>query len=386
MSQSIDAELSVDVIVVGGGISGASIAYELAEHHTVALLERESTLAFHTTGRSAATFIENYGNPVIRMLTAAGRDFFTAPREGFDGPLTKPLSLLIIADEAHEEALRTLYQRDSHQQSHTELLDGAAAEQINPLLRPGHTRVAVLDHTPMELDVHGLHQGYVRGLRRRGGTIVKSAGIVSGTRSHNRWALHDSAGRTFQASTVVNAAGAWCDDLAQALGARPVGIQPLRRTAFMVPAPQEASGGSLPMTLDASDTFYFKPDGAQFLCSPADETLQQPGDPRPDELEIARAIEMINTATTLDIRTVNSAWAGLRSFTADRTPVVGEDPDVEGFFWCAAQGGFGIQMAPTLARVGAALATGNPIPGDLATRGLTSAMLAPDRDSLRTHP
>ncbi len=365
-------------------MSGASIAYELAEHHTVALLERESTLAFHTTGRSAATFVENYGDPVIRMLTSASRDFFTSPREGFDGPLATPLPLLVIADDAHADALRELHQTDPQQGTPTELVDGAVAEEINPLLRPGHTRLAVVDLAPMELDVHGLHQGYVRGVRQRGGTIVKSAGIVSATRRHNRWTLRDSSGRTFEASTVVNAAGAWCDELAQVLGARPVGIQPLRRTAFMVSAPQDGSIGSLPMTLDASDTFYFKPDGAQFLCSPADETLQQPGDPRPDELEIARAIGMINEATTLGIRTVNSAWAGLRSFTADRTPVVGADPDIDGFFWYAAQGGYGIQMAPALSRVGAALATDHPVPGDLATRGLTGAMLSPDRAALRT--
>ncbi|TEA06646.1 NAD(P)/FAD-dependent oxidoreductase [Mycobacteroides salmoniphilum] len=386
MSQSIDTELSVDIIVVGGGMSGASIAYELAEHHTVALLERESTLAFHTTGRSAATFIENYGNPIIRMLTAASRDFFTDPREGFEAPLATSLPLLVIADDAHADMLREFHREATRQGCLTELVDGAVAEQINPYLRPGHIRAAAVDLTPMELDVHGLHQGYVRGFRRRGGIIVKSAPIVSSTRRQDRWVLRDSSGRAFDAATVVNAAGAWCDELAHTMGARPVGIRPLRRTAFMVSAPQEKVTGSLPMTLDASDSFYFKPDGAQFLCSPADETLQPPGDPRPDELEMARAIGMINEATTLGIRSVNSAWAGLRSFTVDRTPVVGEDPDVDGFFWYAGQGGYGIQMAPALARVGAALATGNPLPDELATRGLTPSMLAPNRDSLPAHP
>ncbi|ALR13656.1 FAD-dependent oxidoreductase [Mycobacteroides saopaulense] len=384
MSHSIETEFSVDVIVVGGGMSGASIAYEIAQHRTVALLERESTLAFHTTGRSAATFIENYGNPVIRMLTAASRDFFTDPHDGFDAPLATSLPLLIIADEAHADSLRELHGQARQQGCHTELVEGVVAEEINPYLRPGYTQLATVDLTPMELDVHGLHQGYVRGLRRRGGTIVKSAGIVSGTRRQGRWVLHDASRRAFQATTVVNAAGAWCDELAHVMGAHPVGIQPLRRTAFMVSAPPDSSAGSLPMTLDAADDFYFKPDGAQFLCSPADETPQPPGDPRPDELEMARAIGMINEATTLGIRNVNSAWAGLRSFTADRTPVVGEDPDLEGFFWYAAQGGYGIQMAPALARAGAALATGGPMPSDLAARGLAAAMLAPDRQALRT--
>ncbi|CPS34746.1 NAD(P)/FAD-dependent oxidoreductase [Mycobacteroides abscessus] len=384
MSHPTETELSVDVIVVGGGMSGASVAYEIADHRTVALLERESTLAFHTTGRSAATFIENYGNPVIRMLTAGSRDFFTDPPEGFDPPLATSLPLLTIADSAHTDALRESHHQAALLGCDTELVDGAVAEEINPYLRPGYTQLATVDLTPMELDVHGLHQGYVRGLRRRGGTIVKSAGIVSGARRHGRWALQDSSGRVFEAATVINAAGAWCDELARLLGARPVGIQPLRRTAFMASAPRPNATGSLPMTLDASDAFYFKPDGAQFLCSPADETPQPPGDPRPDELEMARAIGMINEATTLGIRSVNSAWAGLRSFTADRTPVVGADPGVEDFFWYAAQGGYGIQMAPALARTGAALATGAALPDDLAARGLTAAMLAPGRDSLHT--
>lgn len=385
MSHPIETKLSVDVIVIGGGMSGASIAYELAQHRTVALLERESTLAFHTTGRSAATFIENYGNPVIRMLTAASRDFFTDPCEGFDAPLATSLPLLIIADAAHTEALREAHHQTAALGSNTELIDGAVAGEINPYLRPGYTQLATIDLSPMELDVHGLHQGYVRGLRGRGGTIVKSAGITRATRRRSRWVLQDSSDRVFEAGTVVNAAGAWCDELAQLFGARPVGIQPLRRTAFMATAPHPDAHGSLPMTLDASDAFYFKPDGAQFLCSPADETPQAPGDPRPDELEMARAIGMINEATTLGIWSVNSAWAGLRSFTVDRTPVVGADPGAEGFFWYAAQGGYGIQMAPALARVGAALAMNAPMPDDLAIRGLTAEVLAPGRDSLRMH-
>ncbi|MFD4183637.1 NAD(P)/FAD-dependent oxidoreductase [Rhodococcus sp. NPDC058514] len=375
------SEATFDTIVIGGGMAGISIAHELAEQQSVALIEQESALAYHTTGRSAAAFLESYGNKAIRMLTAASRDFFVDPVGNFDGPLTTPLSLLIIADEHETDTLRALHRDVSERGQHIELVDGPTAEALNPVLRPGYTQLAVIDSGALELDVHAIHQGYVRGFRRRGGTIVKSSRIVSGRREKQTWVLQASDGGTFRAPTVVNAAGAWGDELALALGARPVGIQPLRRTAFMVPTQHECAG-QIPITMQASENFYFKPDGAQFLCSPADETFQEPGDARPDELEIARAIEMLNEATTLDIRRVSSSWAGLRSFTADRTPAVGPDPDLEGLFWFVGQGGYGIQMAPALARMGAAVTSGGPIPPDLVELGLTEEMLARDREAL----
>jgi D-arginine dehydrogenase len=375
------SQMVFDTIVIGGGMAGVSVAHELADQQSVAILEKESALAYHTTGRSAAVFLESYGNRAIRMLTAASRDFFTDPVGEFDAPIAAPLQLLLVAAEAEADVLGALHQEISRGESTTELVDSATAEELNPVLRPGYTHLAMIDSGALELDVHALHQGYVRGFRHRGGTIITSSGIVSGRRKKSTWVLQDSSGRIFRASTVVNAAGAWCDEVAIALGARPVGIQPLRRTAFMVPV-QRQHAGKLPITMQASEDFYFKPDRAQFLCSPADETLQEPGDARPDELEIARAIERINEATTLDIRRVNSAWAGLRSFTADRTPVVGFDPDLENLFWYVGQGGYGIQVAPALARVGGALAMGEKVPDDLTTIGLTTEMLGRNRDAL----
>jgi D-arginine dehydrogenase len=179
---------------------------------------------------------------------------------------------------------------------------------------------------------------------------------------------------------VVNAAGAWADRVGLRFGASGIGLRALRRTAFMVEAPP---GARAPMIADIDDAFYVKPDAGKLLCSPADETVQEPGDARPDELEIARAIDVINEVTTLDVSHVRSAWAGLRNFVADRTPVVGYDPTVEGFFWFAAQGGYGIQTAPALARTGAALVRGEPIPPDVAARGLLAPALAPDRSALQ---
>ena len=372
-----------DVIVVGGGMAGISIAYELSAQNSVAVVEMESTLAFHSTGRSAASFLESYGNRTVRMLTAGSREFFEDKDAQFDTPVATPLELLMIADGSEVDGLRALHGEVSALSDGIELLDEQEARTLNPTLRPGYTQLAMIDRTAMELDVHALHQWYLRGFRKRGGEVFRSAGIVDGRRTGSSWVLHDNSGETYSAATVVNAAGAWCDQVAQALGAPPVGITPLRRTAFMVPAPAPSHHDApLPITMGASENFYFKPDGAQFLCSPADESLQTPGDARPDELEIARAIELINEASILDIRTVASSWAGLRSFVADRTPVVGADPAAEGFFWYAGQGGYGIQMAPALARLGAALATDGVIPPDLARLGVTAEMVAPGRPAL----
>ncbi|AUH67413.1 MULTISPECIES: NAD(P)/FAD-dependent oxidoreductase [Gordonia] len=375
-----------DTIVVGGGIAGVSIAYELAAHRSVALVERESTLAYHTTGRSAATFLESYGNATVRALTRASRDFFVAPPDIVDGPLVAELPLLIVAEETEVDGLRALYETVSPRSQTIELVDGNAAEQLNPMLRSGYTDLAMVDYGSLELDVHGLHQGFLRGLRRRGGTVLKSAGIVEARRERSSWVLRDAAGDELRARTVVNAAGAWCDEVAGMFGAAPIGIAPLRRTAFMVPDPRETPARSIAarrtMTMSASEDFYFKPDGAGFLCSPAEETPQPPSDAKPDDLEIARAIERLNEATLLAVRSVSTSWAGLRSFTADRTPVVGPDPAVDGLFWFAGQGGYGIQMAPALARAGASLALTDDLPADLADFGITAASLAPGRSAL----
>jgi D-arginine dehydrogenase len=228
----------------------------------------------------------------------------------------------------------------------------------------------------MEIDVHGLHQGYLAGLRARGGARAASARVVSAAREHDVWTIGFADGRTVGAPIVVDAAGAWADLLAASFGAAPVGLRALRRTAFMVDAPADALA---PMIADIDDAFYVKPEAGRMLCSPADETPQEPSDARPDEIEIARALDVINEVTRLGARHVRSAWAGLRNFVADRNPVVGFDASVEGFFWFAAQGGYGIQTAPALARTGAAMLRGEPIPPDITERGLTPQALSPAR-------
>src|SRR5271155_2061803 len=266
-----------DALVIGGGIGGVSLAFELASDRTVCLVEAESTLAFHTTGRSAATLIETYGNLPIRALTTAGRRFFTEPSDMFEAPLASPRGELHVATPGDSDTARQLFNEVRALTPTAELIDGAAAENLNPLLRPGYAETAVFEPDALDLDVSELHQGYVRGILQRGGHIVRSARVASAHRRGSLWEVTDGESRRYTAPLVVNAAGAWCDDVARFFGAEPVGIQPLRRTIFTVPALDE-TGESMPWMIDVGRSFYVKPERFQYLCSPGDETWQLPGD------------------------------------------------------------------------------------------------------------
>lgn len=371
-----------DALVIGGGIGGVSIAYELAADRTVCLVESEPTLAFHTTGRSAATFIETYGNLQIRALTSAGRRDFVEPNEMFDAQLASLRGVLHIASESHADAAQELFDEVRTLSPSAELVDGDVAERLNPLLRPGYAVKAVFEPDALDLDVGALHQGYVRGLLSRGGSIVRSARVVSAERQGISWVVTDSSARRYSTPLVIDAAGAWCDDVAIRFNVEPISIRPLRRTIFTVPPINEA-GGQLPLTEDIGRSFYLKPENFQYLCSPGDETLQSPGDAKPDQLDVARGLEMINSATIIDAKHVRTSWAGLRSFVRDRTPVVGFDDSKDGFFWMAAQGGYGIQIAPSLARFAASVVRGETADVDLIKRGFDPAALRPAR--LRRH-
>lgn len=368
-----------EVLVIGGGIAGASLAFELAPHVDVCLLDMESAFDIHSTGRSAAVFIESYGNKPIRALTTASRDVFTSTATSSGEPTGTPLPLLHIARPDSVDALREFHAEIAPRHPEVRLLTPDEAVTVNPLVRREQTALAMLEPEVLALDVNTIHHNHLRGIRARGGSTETNARIVAAEKRNDRWQLRTSRGVDYSADIVVNAAGAWSDSIADVLGVARIGLTPMRRTAFMVDAPDSVRGRSLPMTLDANERFYLKSDGAQLLCSPADETPVESGSPRPDELEIARAIDDIGEMLDLPIRHVRHSWAGLRSFVSDRTPVVGFDPSVDGVFWCAAQGGYGIQTSPALARVGAALLRGNQIPADIADLGLTAEELSPAR-------
>ena len=341
----------MDVIVIGGGISGLAIAYELAADREVLLLEAERSLGLHTTGRSAATWIGSYGPPVVRELTTASRDHLIDPPFDIDGPVASPMSCLWLGVNGRDAEVHRLVAETA-----AELVDGAEAERLCPVLRPGYIAVAAWDETALDLDVMGLHHAYARAFRARGGTVATSARVASALRDAGEWVVTTTSGDVFRADVVVNASGAWGDVVGSLFGAERLRLEPRRRTLFQSPTTVPLEG--VPFTAGIDDGFYFKAEGGAVLCSPQDATLHEPGDPKPDELEIARAIEAVNDVTTLGLRSVRTAWAGLRTFAPDGNPVTRWDEKADGFFWYVGQAGYGIQMAPALAQHAAALIRG----------------------------
>lgn len=368
-----------DVAVIGGGIAGASAAYELSEHGDVVVLEREATCGHHATGRSAAVFTECYGDAVVRRLAIASRRFLSEPPDHFaDGPLLTERPLLFVGTDRQRRSLAAALDDFRSMVPSVRRVGADEAAEMCPVLDTAAITGGVLEPHARDLDVHGLHLGYQVAFRRRGGVIRTAAEVTSLRRRGAGWVV-TTADSDYLVDTVVNAAGAWCDAVAEMGGVSPVGLVPKRRTAFTFRPPEGMTHRAWPMVIDVEEHWYFKPEGAHLLASPADETPMEPCDVRHDEADVALAIQRIEAVTTLSIRTVDHAWAGLRSFVADHRPVNGWAPDAPGFYWLAGQGGFGIKTAPAMARIAAGLISGNGLPDDLAGSGLTAADLGPLR-------
>ncbi|GAB2638336.1 FAD-dependent oxidoreductase [Gordonia jinhuaensis] len=368
-----------DVLVIGGGIAGVSLAYRLAADRTVRLIEREPTLAYHTTGRSAALYLESFGNAPIRALTVASKPFLTDPPEGFDRPILTRRGSIDIAGLGRGDAVRALYEDTRVLNESATLITPEQAGDLIPFLRADRVEAAMYDPDAADIDVHALHQGFVRGAKAAGAVIETGFGVVDLSHSGDLWTATDGNGNRRSAPVVVDAAGAWADVIGDLAGATTIGLMPLRRTAFMLPAPTGLDLRDIPTVSDVDETFYVKPETAQLLCSPADETPSEPVDAKPEDLDIAKALEAIGEYTTLDTRRVLTPWAGLRSFVADRTPVIGYDENADGFFWCAGQGGYGIQTCAALSDVAAALVRGDALPDYVTDKGLDAAALSPQR-------
>lgn len=353
--------MNADYIVIGAGIAGASVAFELSKHASVIVLEGEAQPGFHATGRSAALFSEIYGNETVRALSRASREFLVSPPTGFvEHPLLKPRGSLYLANDA-ECAIFDQLQAAPDVQRLTRSLTPAQAQQLVPILKPEWTRRAMFEEGSQDVDVHALHQGYLRAMKERGAKLVCSSLVASIERTGNVWRVVAGDGQ-FSAPVVINAAGAWADEVAAMAGLPRIGIEPRRRTALLVDPPAGVDVERWPMVLDVADTFYFKPDAGKLLLSPADETPWVPSDVQPDDLDVAIAVDRVEQATTMTIAHVRHQWAGLRTFVSDRSPVIGFDPAAEGFFWLAAQGGYGIQSAPGCSRLASALALRAPVP------------------------
>lgn len=367
-----------DFAVIGAGIAGASAAAELATQASVLLLEMESQPGYHTTGRSAAVLAPGYGPQPIRALTRASVPFFHTPPSGFcETSLLSPRDVIMIARPDQQDTLdRELAKLSGETQ--VERLDAQGLKQRHALLRDGYGAGGMLDRSGHDIDVHALHQGYLRLFRERGGNLINKAGVTGFSRVKNTWQLHMN-NESQQAAVVVNAAGAWADQIGALAGAEAIGLVPKRRTALIVDAPDGVDVEALPIVVDIDEQFYMKPDAGRLLISPANEDPMSPCDVQPDEMDIAHCVDRIERAFDLQVRRIANKWAGLRSFVADKAPVAGFSARAPGFFWLAGQGGYGIQSAPALSRLAAALATGHSVPGDILDQGLDPASLSPER-------
>ncbi len=347
-----------DVLVVGGGIAGMGAAAALAEGGaTVLLAERETTLTHHTTGRSAALWIRDYGGAAIRDLAVASRTELE--------PFLSPRAMLIVARHDQLDRLDHHHREAVAAGSPASRLTTAEAVKVAPLLRPEVIAGAVQHHGAADIDVAALHEDLRRRARRSGARIETTWPVLAAEHTAGgRWRVR-TAQLTIDAGAVLNAAGAWGDEVAASAGVVTIGLQPLRRTIFTVAGAAHTEGSAQwPAVIDVDEQWYVKPEGEQFLCSPADETPTPPCDARPEELDVALGIERVNRHTTLNVRAIRTSWAGLRTFSPDRNLIIGPDPAHPGWHWLVGQGGYGIQTAPAAGRLAAALITGQTPPLD----------------------
>lgn len=367
--------VTADIIIIGGGIAGVSAAAELAATARVIVLERESQSGYHATGRSAAFFVISYGNAAVRAVTAASEPFYRSPPQGFtDVPLLRPRPCIFFGRPDQRGALLAL-------QAEVPTLRKLSVEQVRqevPIVLPDYLEGGLMDETGGDLDVDAILQGFLRCLRGSGGKLYTQREVQGLSRTGGLWTV-TSGDETFAAPVLVNAAGAWVDEIAQMAGLEPLGLQPKRRTAMLLDAPEGRDIGNWPLMVNVEEEFYFKPDAGALLLSPADETPSPPCDARPEEMDVALAVDRFETATGLEVPRVTHRWAGLRTFAPDKTFVVGFDPRTEGFFWLAGQGGYGVQTSPGMARLAESLITGSSSPGPEGIKQGLIEQLAPGR-------
>ena len=369
------------MLIIGAGIAGASLAWRLARAgRPVVLIERDPQPGMHSTGRSAAMFMESYGPPGVRALTRASRDFYLHPPAGFaEAPLLSPRHALFVATAGQQAALARMQADLAASGTTMVLLNSELLAQAAPALKPDLFQNALLDEQGYDMDVHALLQGFLRGARQAGARLLTGVWPLRAAHDGQRWRVALSDGNELVAHTVVNAAGAWADELAALFGAAPIGLQPRRRSAFTFRAPEGVDIGGWPMVADVDEAWYFKPDAGQLLGSPANADPVPPHDVQPEEFDIALGIHLIQEATSLRIERPTATWAGLRSFVADGDLVIGFDDACPGFFWLAAQGGYGIQSAAGASLLAASLIAGQPLPAELAAHGVEPRVVSPLR-------
>ena len=335
-----------DVIIVGGGIAGASLGAEIAGRRRTLIIEAESDCGYHATGRSAAFYLESYGGAEVARLTVASRDFLDSPpREFADHGFLRQRGDLHLTRDALP---------DLPPQVETRIVERAELERVMPGIRPQWRR-ALFEPGCADIDVAALHGAFLRAFRRNGGEVRTGSRLQSASRRSGAWDVILENGTALRCAILVNAAGAWADTVALACSVAPLGIAPKRRTMVQLRVGQSGLR-NLPLVDDAGGTFYFKGEGDRTVwLSPHDEIATDPCDAAPEEIDVATAIDRFQDVVDWPVERVERSWAGLRSFAADRLPVYGFDSGAERFFWCAGQGGFGIQTSPAAAKLSAAL-------------------------------
>jgi D-arginine dehydrogenase len=362
-----------DILVIGGGIAGLSAAAELAKVARVTVLEAEDQIGFHSSGRSATMLHYALGDALVRALTLASRPFFDCPPDGFTNvPLGRRMPVLIHAREDEREALEAL-EAELSLFATLERLNHDEVHALCPLLRDD-ARHGIADRDGVRLDPHALLQGNLGWLRHHGGALMTGARAAAIDREAGVWSVTTESGDAFGAPVLVNAAGAWADRIAALAGVSPIGLEPKRRTIITFDAPPGTNLEPLPFAKTVGDELYFAPESGRLFASPMDEVPSDPCDAQPDEYEIALAAHRMEERTTVEVKSIHSRWAGLRTFTPDRRPAVGFAPDADGFFWLAGQGGFGLQTSPAMARIAASLILGTEWPvKDVGAEALSPA-------------
>lgn len=374
-----------DYLIIGAGIAGASVAARLAEHGSVIVLERESQPGYHATGRSAATWEPSYGNHQVLKLIRASGDFLRNPPAGYgEGEsFLSPRGVMAIFRADQKDAMDQQYEDIRPTSPDLRVLSQSETLERVPILNPGYVAASLYSDMAQDIDVHGLHQGYLQVMKTHGGVLCTNAEVVAITHlsSGGDWQVETRKAGSFSAPILINAAGAWCDEMATFAGVSTIGLEPKRRNAVLIPGPEGHDVSGWPMIGGSDPAFYFKPDAGRLMISPEDAIPSPPCDARPDEMDIAIAIDRFETATTVSVRRPEHTWAGLRSFVSDEMLVAGYDPDPvhHGFFWLTGQGGYGIETSPAMSLVAANLARGEAFPQSVADFDLSEQDIAPQR-------
>ena len=367
-----------DFLVIGAGVSGAAAGYELAAHGTVILLEMEERPGYHSTGRSAALYTPNYGEPLVRKIAQAAYPFLREPPRGFtDHALLTPRGALSVATSGDEGKLDQALAMSATAHP-IEEISVARTLELCPLLRPETPKRSLYEAGVMDMDVAAIHQGFLKGLKAQGGRLAVAQQAVAVERQGALWQVQ-TRDATYAAPIVVNAAGAWADVVGQLAGCAPIGLSPRRRTAIIVDPPAAFYRADMPVVDDAGTEAYFKPDGGRVMASPGDAEPVAPQDAQPDDMVVAELVDWLERYTRIEVRRIGHSWAGLRSFVADHLPVAGFDTVQPGFFWLAGQGGYGIMMSGPLGRAASELIRHDRLPADFTERGIRAEELSPKR-------